>query len=462
MTDLSTFVGAPNQFVVDGNRITVFDGARPGGYPLAKLSEVGANGAPGSVWRPGTGAPANSLGVDGDLYLNTATGDVYERYAGAYTFQGNIKGPVGVTGATGPAGPTGPQGQGATGATGTAGTTGAVGQTGAQGATGAQGQTGAQGNTGPGGAAGATGAQGNTGPQGATGATGAQGNTGATGQTGATGATGTTVLARTAVNDAAYTVLTTDRIVALTALTAARTLTLPAATGYPQGATLTIVDESGACSATNTITIARAGTDTINGATSAILSTAYSYLALESNGSGKWTVIDQVLSAPRLLFVANTGTVNNSSTGSGSFKTHGITCTIPANFLSSGKVLRAVATWIWTTGTGPIDLQTQIMLGSTVAQQNDLATPTASLTNRAVTHTYYVQAIAAPSASTSVIVSGMSNANANTSTNTGAIAQPITLATNSSLVLDFQSMWASAGTGPNTIQLLQVIVEVLN
>ena len=40
---------------------------------------------------------------------------------------------------------------------------------------------------------------------------------------------------RTAVSDAAYTVLTTDRMVAYTALTAARVVSLPAASAYPTG-----------------------------------------------------------------------------------------------------------------------------------------------------------------------------------------------------------------------------------
>ena len=100
--------------------------------------------------------------------------------------------------------------------------------------------------------------------------------------------------ARNQVNDAAYTVLASDRTVAVTALTAARVLTLPAASAYPQGATLTVVDESGACSAVNTVTLARASSsDAINGGAPAVLATPYGYLALESNGSNKWTIVDQ-------------------------------------------------------------------------------------------------------------------------------------------------------------------------
>ncbi len=98
--------------------------------------------------------------------------------------------------------------------------------------------------------------------------------------------------ARTAVSDAAYSVLTTDRLVAYTALTAARAVSLPSAASYPTGARLTVVDESGSCSATRTITLACAGSDTINSAASAAMNTAYAYLTLESNGSNAWTIVD--------------------------------------------------------------------------------------------------------------------------------------------------------------------------
>lgn len=101
---------------------------------------------------------------------------------------------------------------------------------------------------------------------------------------------------RTPVADVSYAALTTDRLVAYTTLSAARTVSLPAAAAYPTGTRLTIVDESGACSASRTITINRAGSDTIGGATGVTLSCAYGYLSLESDGSAKWTVVDQAAS----------------------------------------------------------------------------------------------------------------------------------------------------------------------
>lgn len=61
-----------------------------------------------SVWRNGTGAPSNTLGINGDYYLNTTTGsgkgDVYKKAAGVYGIVGNIAGAIGATGATGAAG----------------------------------------------------------------------------------------------------------------------------------------------------------------------------------------------------------------------------------------------------------------------------------------------------------------------------------------------------------------------
>ena len=89
-----------------------------------------------------------------------------------------------------------------------------------------------------------------TGPRGPTGAAGPQGVPGPTGATGASG------FGRTQVNDAAYAAAAADRTVAYIALTAARTVTLPAASAFPAGATLTVLDESGACSATVTLTLA--------------------------------------------------------------------------------------------------------------------------------------------------------------------------------------------------------------
>ena len=62
----------------------------------------GDDGAAGSVWRTSATAPDNADGSDGDLHLNTATGDVYGPKAagswGAITL--NLRGPQGAAGGT--------------------------------------------------------------------------------------------------------------------------------------------------------------------------------------------------------------------------------------------------------------------------------------------------------------------------------------------------------------------------
>jgi hypothetical protein len=110
--------------------------------------------------------------------------------------------------------------------------------------------------------------------------------------------------ARTAVSDAAYTVLTTDRIVAYRTLTAARAVSLPAAAAFPAGHPLIVIDESGSCSTTNTLTLSPNGSDTINGLANAVLSSPSARIVLESNGSNRWAVISR--SANVRLFSAST------------------------------------------------------------------------------------------------------------------------------------------------------------
>lgn len=70
----------------------------------------GVDGAPGSVWHFGSGAPSGGLGVNGDLYLNTANGDVYSKAGGSWSVVDNLTGPTGATGATGATGSTGATG----------------------------------------------------------------------------------------------------------------------------------------------------------------------------------------------------------------------------------------------------------------------------------------------------------------------------------------------------------------
>lgn len=87
--------------------------------------------------------------------------------------------------------------------------------------------------------------------------------------------------------DAAATIGSGETYHGVTALTAGRTLTLPSANDLQDGDELIIQDESGSAG-THTITISRAGTDTINGGTSVTITSNYGRRVLIKRGSGKW------------------------------------------------------------------------------------------------------------------------------------------------------------------------------
>ena len=150
----------------------------------------------------GKGAPSNTLGINGDFYIDTRSllisgPKVNGKWPTGRSLQGangvnGIDGKNGaaaknVTTASNVAGPAGPQGErGDKGVDGSAGANGSAGIDGLPGATGAQGPTGPAGS----GATGAQGPSGATGPAGS-GATGAQGPSGANGARGETGTVGT-------------------------------------------------------------------------------------------------------------------------------------------------------------------------------------------------------------------------------------------------------------------------------
>jgi hypothetical protein len=72
---------------------------------------TGATGDPGAVWRTGSGAPSDGLGINGDYYLDTSgNGNVYKKAAGTYTLQCSILGPQGSQGTQGNTGSAGADG----------------------------------------------------------------------------------------------------------------------------------------------------------------------------------------------------------------------------------------------------------------------------------------------------------------------------------------------------------------
>ena len=151
----------------------------------------------------GKGAPSNTLGINGDFYIDTRSLLISGPKAnGKWPAARSLQGANGINGKDGTStknvtttsivpGPIGPQGE--PGEKGLDGVAGVNGVAGLSGATGAQGPIGATGSTGAQGPAGATGPAGSgaTGAQGTAGAIGARGETGTVGSVGARGETGT-------------------------------------------------------------------------------------------------------------------------------------------------------------------------------------------------------------------------------------------------------------------------------
>ena len=186
----SNSIGIDGDFYIDVKNSNIYGPKIKKKWPTA-VSLKGTNGAPGSDGRSGSDGKtitnASTLaGPKGDQGEKGEAGDI-----GPKGDQG-LRGEVGETGPQGIPGVAGAQGLiGLTGATGLQGPAGAgsQGAPGATGATGAQGPAGATGPQGPSGS-GATGAQGPAGPTGATGSVGSVGAQGPAGAAGATGATG--------------------------------------------------------------------------------------------------------------------------------------------------------------------------------------------------------------------------------------------------------------------------------
>lgn len=103
---------------------------------------------------------------------------------------------------------------------------------------------------------------------------------------------------RTTFSNADYTVLSTDKVVAqVGTMTAVRTVTLPLANTVNAGQEITVIDESGTVSSTNTIIISRSGADTISGATTETIGAPYAARRLISDGTSKWSLDKGVLRA---------------------------------------------------------------------------------------------------------------------------------------------------------------------
>lgn len=108
--------------------------------------------------------------------------------------------------------------------------------------------------------------------------------------------------ARTTNGNSDYSIPSSTRVAATSAaFTAPRVWTLPAASSVPAGEAIEVSDAFGGVTSTNTLTIQRAGSDTINGGTSLVIAAAYAARRLVSNGSNGWAFDAGVLRASNNL-----------------------------------------------------------------------------------------------------------------------------------------------------------------
>ncbi|HEX4302824.1 MAG TPA: hypothetical protein VHZ78_08520 [Rhizomicrobium sp.] len=165
---------------------------------------------------------------------------------------------------------------------------------------------------------------------------------------------------------------------------------------------------------------------------------------------------------PMPLSAANTGSTNNSASGSGAFINMTPNLTLGASYLTNNKAIEVLATFQIVSGSAPPVLHFQLLMGSTVLGSWDPATPTASQTAHSITYRYLIHSTGAPGASVGVIASAFAATNqTNAPAAANTVLQPVIVATNASQVLQIATKWDTAGTGTNTIQLLSLIVREL-
>lgn len=180
------------------------------------------------------------------------------------------------------------------------------------------------------------------------------GGTNASTAAGARSSTGLNIDALTSIGDTNATLAATTRVAGTSAsFTAARTWTLPAASAVNAGQTIFVADFAGGVSNTNTLTIQRAGSDTINGATSVTINTSNGAYLLIPNGVNGWTA--QALGASATVGVASiNGQTGNPSIVAGtniSVSTSGGNITITDTAPIRTKLSGATNYYVSTAGT---------------------------------------------------------------------------------------------------------------
>ncbi len=116
---------------------------------------------------------------------------------------------------------------------------------------------------------------------------------------------------RSTFSNADYTVTSSNRYVGQTGtLSAARTVTLPAASAVAAGTQITIADESGTVTTVNYITVVRAGSDTLNGSlTQCQILVPRDVVVVVSDGASNWTIVSTPKPVRYVITATGTHTV---------------------------------------------------------------------------------------------------------------------------------------------------------
>ena len=168
------------------------------------------------------------------------------------------------------------------------------------------------------------------------------------------------VYKRTTVSDAAYSILSSDYIVAYITLTGPHTATLPTAVGAT-GQVFIVTDETGSAG-TNNITVATVSAQTINGASTFVINKNYGYVMLYSNGANWRTAgyltnsqVDlttaQTITGTKTFSKIGVTTGSNASAGTGTLASGTVTISTTAVTANSLIFLTDTASSLTNVGT---------------------------------------------------------------------------------------------------------------
>lgn len=183
------------------------------------------------------------------------------------------------------------------------------------------------------------------------------------------------------------------------------------------------------------------------------------------NGEWKATATGTVVFGAPMALICNLrgGSTNDSSSGSGSFVDHTLpgACTIPANHLTTGSLLRVCPQFSWTVGSAPPTHRWRLRLNSTAVYEvpgSGLA-PVPTADSRSGSPCVTVTALAAPSASSDTYTNvEMPGGGINIAAAQNWITQPVAFPTNADITLTIGTRWSAVGTGTTFIVLDGLLV----